>query len=47
LCIVEGGDHSLAVPKKQLKAIGETQESTDQRILEAIAKFASSITISL
>jgi predicted alpha/beta-hydrolase family hydrolase len=46
LCIVEGGDHSLTVPKKQLKASGETQESTNQRILEAIAKFAFSITVS-
>ncbi|PYI78403.1 MAG: alpha/beta hydrolase [Verrucomicrobia bacterium] len=45
LCIVEGGDHSLIVPQKQLKATGETQESTDQRIVEAIAKFGSSITV--
>jgi len=46
LCLVEGGDHSLTVPKKQLKANGETQESTDQRILQAITKFASSIAVS-
>ena len=42
LYIVDGGDHSLRVPKKQLQAIGETQERIDQRILEAIAKFVSS-----
>ncbi|PYK66991.1 MAG: alpha/beta hydrolase, partial [Verrucomicrobia bacterium] len=42
LYILDGGDHSLRVPKKQLQAIGETQERIDQRILEAIAKFVSS-----
>ena len=31
LHIVEGGDHSLRVPKRQLKAAGETQEDVDQR----------------
>ena len=42
LYILDGGDHSLRVSKKQLQAIGETQERIDQRILEAIAKFVSS-----
>ena len=42
LYLLDGGDHSLRVPKKQLQAIGETQERIDQRILEAIAKFVSS-----
>jgi predicted alpha/beta-hydrolase family hydrolase len=47
LYIVEGGDHSLSLPKKLLKANSETQKSTDQRILCAIATFVSSITGSL
>jgi len=34
LHIVEGGDHSLRVPKRQLQAIGETQEELDQRAFE-------------
>lgn len=46
LCVVEGGDHSLIVAKKQLKATGETQESTEQRVLEAIAKFVCAIAVS-
>ncbi|HSV62132.1 MAG TPA: alpha/beta family hydrolase [Chthoniobacterales bacterium] len=37
--VVEGGDHSLIVSKKQLKAAGENQEQVDQRILAAIDKF--------
>ena len=41
LYIVEGGDHSLRVPKKQLDANGETQEGVDQRILERIQNFIS------
>ena len=41
LHIVEGGDHSLQVSKRQLAAAGETQEEVDGRILEAIAKFVS------
>jgi predicted alpha/beta-hydrolase family hydrolase len=39
LYIVEGGDHSLRVPKKLLEANRETQARVDQRILEAIATF--------
>lgn len=39
LHVVEGGDHSLMVSKRHLAAAGETQESVDQRILEAIARF--------
>ena len=42
LCVVEGGDHSLRVPKKLLQANGETQDDIDQRILAAINKFVSS-----
>ena len=39
LHVVEGGDHSLRVPKRQLQAIGETQEEVDQRIFGAVAGF--------
>jgi hypothetical protein len=39
LHVVEGGDHSLIVGKKQLKAANETQEDVDRRILAAIEKF--------
>ena len=39
LHVVEGGDHSLRVPKRQLQAVGKTQEDIDQRIFEAIAGF--------
>ncbi len=42
LHLVEEGDHSLGVSKRQLKQAGETQEEVDQRILEAIAGFAHS-----
>jgi predicted alpha/beta-hydrolase family hydrolase len=41
LHVVEGGDHSLQVSKRQLAAAGETQEQVDRRILEAIAKFVT------
>lgn len=41
LHVVEGGDHSLQVSKRQLAAQGETQEQVDGRILEAITKFVS------
>jgi uncharacterized protein len=43
LHVVEGGDHSLGVPKRQLKAAGETQEDVDQRIFQAIADFVSGL----
>jgi predicted alpha/beta-hydrolase family hydrolase len=39
LHVVEGGDHSLTVAKRQLQIAGETQQDVDQRILNAIAKF--------
>jgi predicted alpha/beta-hydrolase family hydrolase len=38
---VEGGDHSLRVPKHQLQATGGTQEDADQKILKSIAEFVS------
>lgn len=39
LHVVEGGDHSLAVGKKQLAAAGQTQDQVDQQVLAAIAGF--------
>lgn len=41
LYVVEGGDHSLRVPKRQLQAAGETQEDVDQKIFQAITAFIS------
>jgi predicted alpha/beta-hydrolase family hydrolase len=38
LHVVEGGDHSLRVPKRQLQAMGETQEAVDRRIFEVISR---------
>ena len=43
LHVVEGGDHSLGVLKRQLQATGETQEDVDQRIFKAIADFVSNL----
>jgi predicted alpha/beta-hydrolase family hydrolase len=40
LHVVEGGDHSLQVLKRELQNAGETQEEVDQRVLAAIAQFA-------
>jgi uncharacterized protein len=39
LHVVNGGDHSLAVTKTQLKTSAETQEDVDQRMLMTIQKF--------
>jgi len=43
LHIVDGGDHSLRVPKRQLQASGQTQEDIDQRILKAIVGFVDQL----
>jgi uncharacterized protein len=43
LHVVEGGDHSLGVGKRQLQADGDTQEEVDRRILESIARFVHSL----
>lgn len=43
LHVVEGGDHSLIVPKRQLQAKGEAQEDVDQRILNRIAQFVEQL----
>jgi predicted alpha/beta-hydrolase family hydrolase len=39
LHLIEAGDHSLQVTKRQLQAANETQDDVDRRILDAIAKF--------
>jgi predicted alpha/beta-hydrolase family hydrolase len=39
LHLVQGGDHSLLVPKRQLQAVNKTQDDVDQRVSEAIAGF--------
>ena len=44
LHVVEAGDHSLLVTKRQLLAAGETQEDVDVRILNAILAFVDSFT---
>jgi predicted alpha/beta-hydrolase family hydrolase len=41
LQVVEGGDHSLRVAKRDLQQAGETQEDVDQRILDAIRQFVA------
>jgi predicted alpha/beta-hydrolase family hydrolase len=43
LHIVNGGDHSLRVPKRQLQASGQTQEDIDQQILKAIVGFVDQL----
>jgi hypothetical protein len=40
---VEGGDHSLRVPERELQASGETQENVDRWILKAIAGFVGEL----
>ena len=43
LYTVDGGDHSLRVPKRQLRAASETQDDVDRRILEAIRRLVQSL----
>ena len=43
LHVVEGGNHSLMVAQKQLKAANDSQEKVDQRILAAIEKFVGEV----
>src|SRR6266496_1122960 len=40
---VEGGDHSLRVPKRQLQGTRKTQEDIDQEVLKAIGKFVDQL----
>ncbi len=39
LHVVEGGDHSLVVTKRQLEATGQIQDEVDQRVSKVIAEF--------
>lgn len=41
LHLVEGGDHSLRLTKRELQTAGETQNDVDQRILTTINKFVN------
>src|SRR6266566_6168045 len=43
LHVVEGGDHSLLVRKRDLAAAGETQEDVDQQVLKAITGFVDQL----
>jgi predicted alpha/beta-hydrolase family hydrolase len=43
LHIVEGGDHSLRVPKHQLQGTSKTQEDIDHEILKAINGFVDQL----
>jgi predicted alpha/beta-hydrolase family hydrolase len=45
LHVVEGGDHSLNVPKRQLQASGETQERVNRQILKAITGFVDRLNL--
>ena len=44
LHVVEGGDHSLRVPNRQLQPTNETQEDVDQRAFKAVAAFVDGLT---
>jgi predicted alpha/beta-hydrolase family hydrolase len=46
LHVVEGGDHSLRLPKRQLQGTSKTQEDIDHEILEAIAGFVDQLPMS-
>ena len=46
LHIVDGGDHSLRMPKRELQRASKTQEDIDQEILEAIAGFVDQLPMS-
>jgi len=46
LHIVDGGDHSLRVPKRQLHGTSKTQEDIDQQIIRTIAGFVDQLPMS-
>jgi len=46
LHVVEGGDHSLLVTKRQLQATSKTQDDIDHEILKAIAGFVDQLPMS-
>ena len=41
--VVDGGDHSLRLPKRQLQGTSKTQEDIDHEILKAIAGFVDQL----
>src|SRR5262249_39250592 len=43
LHVVEGGDHSLRLSKRQLQASNQTQEDVDQRVFQSIAEFIAGL----
>jgi predicted alpha/beta-hydrolase family hydrolase len=45
LHVVEGGDHSLRVPKRLLQGTCRTQEDVDQQICEAITGFVDQLLV--
>lgn len=45
LHVVEGGDHSLLVAKRQLASTGETQDDVERKILNAIAGFVDKLSL--
>jgi uncharacterized protein len=44
--VVEGGDHSLRVPKRALEKAGETQERIDAKVVQAITGFVDGLKLS-
>jgi len=46
LHVVEGGDHSLRLPKRRLQGTSKTQEDIDHEILKAIAGFVDQLPMS-
>jgi predicted alpha/beta-hydrolase family hydrolase len=46
LHVVEGGDHSLRVAKRQLQGSGQTQDDLDQQALKAIVGFVDQLPMS-
>jgi predicted alpha/beta-hydrolase family hydrolase len=45
LHVVEGGNHSLHMPKRELQRASKTQEDIDQQILKAIAGFVDELPV--
>jgi uncharacterized protein len=45
LHVVEGGDHSLRVPKRQLQGTTKTQEDIDQEILRVVTGFVDQLSL--
>ena len=43
LHVVETGDHSLRVSKRQLQGSNQTQEDVDQRVFQSIAEFIAGL----